>query len=168
MRTKGLYSRCRDVVRRLDIPHPFTAEELCRRIAAVRNRPLDLLPLPTPTVPGTPSGMWLMTETRDYIFYDSQTSLPHQEHIILHEIGHMLCGHEKGQLDAHLYRNFDATDPNMFHRAFARIRYTNRQEQEAELVATIILAAAGRLPAPTPFTGVLASMESALGFQRKQ
>lgn len=168
MRTKGLYSRCREVVRGLDIPHPFTAGELCARIAAGRNRQLSLLPLPTPTVPGTPSGMWLMMENRDCIFYDSQTSLPHQEHIILHEVGHMLCGHDEGQLDAHLYREIDVTDPNTLRRALPRIQYTNRQEQEAELVATIILAAVGHLPVPSPFTGVLASMESAVGFRRKQ
>ncbi len=112
--------------------------------------------------------MWLMTESRDYVFYDSQTSLPHQEHIILHEIGHMLCDHDQGERDPQLYRRIDVTDPDLVRRVLPRIRYTNRQEQEAELVASMILAAIGRLPASSPFTGVLASMESALGFHRKR
>lgn len=149
------------------MPDPFTAQKLCKRIAAQRRRSLDLLPLPAPTVPGTPSGMWLMTESRDYIFYDSQTSLPHQEHIILHEIGHMLCDHYQGERGTQLYRHIDVNDPDSVHRVFLRIRYTNRQEQEAELVASLILTAIGRRPALSPFTGVLASMESALRFHRK-
>ncbi|MGH3512086.1 MAG: hypothetical protein ACRDRB_07395 [Pseudonocardiaceae bacterium] len=109
-----------------------------------------------------------MTESRDYVFYDSQTSLPHQEHIILHEIGHMLCDHDQGERDPQLHWHIDVTDQNLVRRVLPRIRYTDRQEQEAELVASIILAAIGRLPAPSPFTGVLARMESALGFHRKR
>lgn len=165
MRAKSLYGRCREVVRGLDLPHPFTSQELCARIASQRGRPLDLLPLPTPTVPGTPSGMWLMTEDKDYVFYDSETSLPHREHIVLHEIGHMLCGHDQGEVDTQLYRHIKVTDPDSVRR-LPRVHYTNRQEQEAELVASLILASIGRLPAPSPFTGVLANMESALGFHR--
>jgi Zn-dependent peptidase ImmA (M78 family) len=112
--------------------------------------------------------MWLMTENRDYVFYDSQTSRPHQEHIILHEIGHMLCGHDQGKQDTQLCRHIDVTDPDLVRRILPRIRYTNRQEQEAELVASLILTMIGCLSTPSPFTGVLASMESALGFRRKR
>src|SRR3712207_8993175 len=35
----------------------------------------------------------------DYVFYDDRTSELHRRHIVLHEIGHMLFGHDDEALD---------------------------------------------------------------------
>ncbi|WP_433724380.1 hypothetical protein ACQP2Y_03100 [Actinoplanes sp. CA-051413] len=45
---------------------------------------------------GLPCGLWISVETADYVFYDPETSQLHAEHIILHELGHMLSGHTTG------------------------------------------------------------------------
>ena len=99
MRWRRLRRRCQRVIGGITLPDPFSAQELCAHLAHKRGRPLHLLPLPTPTVPGTPSGMWLAAEHGDYIFHDAQTSPLHQEHIIVHEIGHMVSGTQDGTLD---------------------------------------------------------------------
>lgn len=165
MRWRRLRRRCRKVIGGIPLPEPFSAEELCSRLAGERDRPLHLLPLPTPTAPGTPSGMWLVTERGDYIFYDSQTSLLHQEHIIVHEIGHMVCGHRSAGDDQQLYRMIDIADPESIRQALPRIRYSDEQEQEAEMMASLILEAAGRIPAPTLPSGMLSGLESAMGLR---
>lgn len=165
MRWRRLRRRCQKAIAQVALPEPFSARELCARLAEERNRPLELLPLPKPTVPGTPSGMWLATEAGDYIFYDAQTSALHQEHIIVHEIGHMMCDHRSAGDGQRLYRQLDITDPRSVRTVLPRIRYSDVQEQEAEMIASLILEAAGRIPAPARLSGTLGGLESAMGLQ---
>ena len=42
---------------------------------------------------GAPCGLWISVPAADYVFYDPDTSRLHAEHIILHELAHMLSGH---------------------------------------------------------------------------
>lgn len=165
MRWRRLRRRCRRVIGSLSLPEPFSVQELCARLAEERGRPLRLLPLPTPTVPGTPSGMWLTAEHGDYIFFDEQTSPLHQEHIIVHEIGHVVCDHRSAGDDQRLYRHIDLADPHSIRQALPRLRYSDEQELEAEMIASLILEAIGRVPAPTPMSGFLGGLESAMGLR---
>lgn len=112
--------------------------------------------------------MWLATKRGDYIYYDAQTSGLHRLHIILHEVGHMLCEHEETGLEGnqYLYRQLNVCDSVWIRQILPRIRYTSHQEQEAEMVATLLLERAGRLPVPSPLTGVRARLETALGLHR--
>jgi hypothetical protein len=136
--------RRRDLRRRIaefEIPRPFTIDALCARIAADRGRPLRLLPLPQLSGPGQPCGMWIATEKFDYIFHARGTSPLHQQNIVLHEIGHMLCEHTG--LGAGAASLLPLLDPAMVQRILARSRYSTPQEEEAELAAALILETAG-------------------------
>ncbi|MET9295325.1 hypothetical protein [Streptomyces sp. NPDC003077] len=165
MRWNRLRGRCQKVISGITLPDPFSAQELCAQLARERRRPLELMPFPTPTVPGMPSGMWLLADRADYVFYDARTSPLHQEHIIVHEIGHMVCGHRSAASDRWLSRRVDLADPEAVRAALPRIQYSDTQEQEAEMIATLILEAAGRVPAPTLLSGVLGGLESAMGLR---
>jgi hypothetical protein len=165
---KSLRRRCAAQVRDLDIPTPFEVTELCRRLAAKRGRPLSLLPMSL--LPGGPCGIWVATATADYIFYEERTSALHQEHIVLHEVGHMLCAHEAapvlgGAATELLLPNLD---PGMVQRVLGRTHYSAVEEREAELIATIILGRAShrtaepRHPAPTGAAGIVARIERSL------
>ncbi|GAA0477768.1 hypothetical protein ABZ951_23250 [Streptomyces sp. NPDC046215] len=149
----------------IPVPDPFSAHTLCARLARQRGRPLRLLALPTPTVPGTPSGILLATESEDFILYDAQTSPLHQEHIIVHEIGHLVCNHRSATDDREHFRHLDISDPRSLRQVLPRIRYGDEQEQEAEMIATLILEAAGRVPAPTLLSGMLGGLEAAMGLR---
>ncbi|MEU4203854.1 hypothetical protein [Streptomyces sp. NPDC045470] len=165
MHWRRLRRRCRRVIDGIPLPEPFSAQELCVRLAADRDRPLRLLTLPTPTGLGMPTGMWLATEEGDYVFYDAQTSPLHQEHIILHEIGHLVCDHRMAVEDPRLFRHIDIGDPASIRRALGRTRYSDRQEQEAEMIASLILEGAGRVPAPTLLSGTLGGLASGMGLR---
>lgn len=39
-------------------------------------------------------GMWITSDRDELFFYERATVLAHRIHIIMHEIGHMLCGHQ--------------------------------------------------------------------------
>ena len=166
-RLARLRRRCQSVVDGISIPRPFDLERFRGDLAEHRGRPLTLVPLESPTVPGFPSGMWLATSTDDYVFYDARTSGLHQRHIILHEVGHMLFGHDDRQLadNAVLHNAFDAIHPDAIRRLLGRIHYSNVEEQEAEMVATLLLEAIDDVPPRSRFTGALAELERMFGYR---
>ncbi len=92
--------------------------------------------LPYPIEQPGPFGIWLATEAADVIVYQSQTTPAHQEHIILHEVGHIIAGHD-GE-ESGLPESGDAVS------VLRRTAYDSRQEREAELIATILHEWAGR------------------------
>ena len=75
----------------LKLPDPFDVSELCRTIGRQRGRPIIVSVMPLAAL-GL-CGLWLATEAADHICYESDTSALHQQHIALHELGHILCGH---------------------------------------------------------------------------
>jgi len=138
VRERALRKRCRRLLRDLDIRPPLDVRELCRRLAEQRGRPIRLVPYPI-RVPG-PFGLWIMTETDDVVFYQQETTPPHQDHIILHEIGHIIADHPSDETDDDAWDAL-STDgpPESTTRALRRTCYDTDHEREAELVATIIL-----------------------------
>ena len=127
MSERKLRKRCRTLLRELDIRPPLDVRELCARLAARRDRPIRLVAHPI-KVPG-PFGLWFMTASMDVIFYQRETTRPHQDHIILHEIGHLIAGHPSDEQDG----------PGDGTRVLRRTCYDTAYEREAELIATVIL-----------------------------
>lgn len=115
-----------------------------------RGKPIRLVAHPIP-VPG-PFGVWIATETADYILYQERTTRSHQNHIILHELGHLLAGHRngEGQDDPMLSELYPDIEPDAVRRALRRTSYDDSQELEAETVATIILEWASVLDRVAP------------------
>ncbi|MCI0386411.1 ImmA/IrrE family metallo-endopeptidase [Streptomyces sp. CNQ085] len=123
---------------------------VCVRVGRRRGRAIRLVPmeLDEPLL----HGLWIALPDTDVIVYRANTSRPHQEHIIAHELSHIICEHDFGALPgpavpAHL---FPDTDPDLVHRSLKRSAYDDRAEQEAEMMASLILAYAHRRAAPDP------------------
>jgi hypothetical protein len=140
MRERELRRRCRKLLKQLDIGPPLDVEVLCARLGDQRGKPIRLMPYPL-EVPG-PFGCWIATSSADYIFYQAETTKSHQDHIILHELGHMLADHHPhGDAEPADFLRGPAPDldPDAVHRALRRTSYDDAHEWEAETVATIIL-----------------------------
>ncbi|WP_157777903.1 hypothetical protein [Nocardia terpenica] len=148
----------------ITLPRPFSVQALCDSIARQRNRRLYLHPLSEQSGEGMPCGMWIATDAADHIFFEQKTSSFHRDHIILHEIGHILCGHNVVQLLEQDYPLLSdgKTDDSLVRRALGRTSYTTRQEQEAEMVASLILERATALQ-ENPVTGTEWQLGAALG-----
>ena len=150
MRYRELRRRCDGLVRALvevgGIPDPFTIDEFIAKLAARRGRRIELRP--NDYVPGGACGMWLKLADVDIIIY-ARTAPLHEEHIVLHEVGHMLgehSGHAGGN-DHFIRILMPDLDPAMVRSLLSRGSYTDAEEQEAELFATLILErAADRRP----------------------
>lgn len=119
MSDRRLRKRCRALLRELDVRPPLDVRDFCELLARHRGRPIKLVAHPI-RVPG-PFGLWFMTTSMDVIFYQRETTRPHQDHIILHEIGHIIAEHPSDE------------------GALTRTCYDSDQEREAELIATYIL-----------------------------
>lgn len=160
MSKKEIRRRCQALVAELDIPVPFNAYTLCARIAARRGRAIRLRAVAMAVE--SPCGIWLSTADCDYIFYEERTSRLHQEHIVAHEIGHMLCNHHATTIfQPEIARLLlPSLDPKLVNRVLSRTRYPLAEEQEAEMIASLILQRASRWhpesewAAPTDGAGV--------------
>jgi hypothetical protein len=127
---------CRRLLRTLGVEPPIDVTELCRRLGEHRGRELRLMPFAL-DVPG-PLGLWVEADRFDVIVYQSETSGAHQDHIILHEVGHIVAGHggdaypeEEQQILPDV-----PDDPGL--RRLRRTSYEATTEREAELIASII------------------------------
>ncbi|ARE73056.1 toxin [Streptomyces sp. NPDC059558] len=122
----------------LDLPQVTDVAELCRHLGEVRDRPITLVPMQMPS--SHPCGMWVAARDEDLIFYDANTTGAHQEHIILHELGHIICCHRgAGGLDEAAARLlFPNLDPELVRDMLLRATYDDVQEQEAEIIAYLL------------------------------
>jgi hypothetical protein len=174
--TRSIRTRCAERVDALPIPSPFDMELLLRRLGDQRGRRIRLFAAELD--PSAPCGVLLSTNTVDYVCYAVHTSPLHRQHIILHEIGHLLFDHEGHRISltgdesppshSHSQRRVSKAieqllphlDPSGIRRLLHRSVYHAPDEREAELFATLAgdriscLLEAPRSAAPRDLTQV--------------
>jgi len=138
---RKLRQYCSSVIRDIELPRPFSAKALCEELAEQSGRRIYLHPYEAVGVGAdAPCGAWIATAQADHIFFEQRTSKYHQEQIILHEIGHVLCGHSMQNISEALLRDGGLLGEHGAVRgALFRTSYTTQQEKEAELVASMLL-----------------------------
>ncbi|WP_433652044.1 ImmA/IrrE family metallo-endopeptidase [Micromonospora zamorensis] len=146
-RSSPSHRRVRRAVKDLELPRPFDVRTLSQSIARRRDRPIVLTALPLSAA--GPGGLWLATDSTDYICYEANTSPLHQQHIVLHELGHLLCGHRGAERIDDFARGLapqlsETTMAIMFSRH--RQSHPDASEMEAELFAYFVLERVGELP----------------------
>ena len=135
----ALRKRCAARLRELDLPTPLDIEALRRAVAAKRGRTIELV-----TIAGLQHayGLWVAYPTYDAIFYSADTSPVHRQHIIAHELSHLICGHRPFSLSEGEYLQLLCPDllPNAFRQVLLRAAYDAVEDREAEVLATLILS----------------------------
>jgi hypothetical protein len=145
--TRGVRQACETKLRTLQLPEPFTIAAFCDTLANQRSRPIRLVSLPTAA--GAPCGLWLSTPEAEYVMHQTTTSRLHQEHIVLHELAHIIFDHKALRSAADVHALLPDLDPQMVTTVLARSPYTSEQEQQAEVLADLIAVRARRRPVPT-------------------
>lgn len=134
---RRLRRRCARLVRDIAVPVPFDAERLCREVGERVGQPIHLLPVSMPA--DGPSGLVVAGPRAHYLCYDSGTRPLHQQHIIAHELGHIIAGHTVGR-EPGAEAVLSTLDEEMVRRVLARDGgYDSGQEREAELIAELLL-----------------------------
>ncbi|MFF5856469.1 regulator component [Streptomyces sp. NPDC012751] len=151
----ALRRRCAAILRDLGVERSLSLEAVRERVEELRGRPLVIRELPEEAAATGACGLWLGTDNADYVFYEARTAPLHREHIILHEIGHVLCDHHRSVTDdddrpTGLLLHTGAPHPHVVKRLMARTSYTTTEEQEAEMIASLIQSAGetGRVAGP--------------------
>jgi hypothetical protein len=141
-----LRRKCRRFVDQLDLPRPFSIEAFCRQLELQRHRQIRLLPIPRSIALSGTCGLWLATVDTDFIFYEEETTPLHRTHIIAHEIAHLLCDSQtKDVMDlGNLSQLMPSLDPALIQRSLRRADYTTHHEEEAEMIASLIIDHATR------------------------
>lgn len=135
------------LARELPIPVPWDRATFIANIAAMRDRPIRLVPTDTAALGGGPCGLWLESDDEDVILHDAGTSDYHVDQIVCHEIGHILLGHghsadaEPPAFDrlSELLPDFDASAVRAI---LGRTDFGADQERDAEMFASMIMIAA--------------------------
>jgi Zn-dependent peptidase ImmA (M78 family) len=120
-------------------------------VGDVWGKPIRLIAYPLPA--DGPFGAWISTRAAECFVYQKWTSPLHQDHIILHELGHMVAGHESDEQADNVFTDLAARESDVavvpdrygdevaaaVSRARQRTCFDDVQEREAETVATTIL-----------------------------
>lgn len=135
-----LAERCQERVRDLRLPpgEKLTIGELCAYVGTLRQRQVHIATLALPSA--GPHGLWVSTDTRDYIFAEERLVPVHQQQVILHEIGHVVCDHDTSPVltgDASRLL-MPSLDPALVRRVMGREHGDSEAELEAELVGSLI------------------------------
>lgn len=121
---------CRQVVKAIGAEPPLAVDELCVAVGRLRGRPIVVdyrvlppgvfgfsLPAPAPSPPA------------DLVFVAANTTTPHREHILLHEVGHILAGHLDGGRSTASAHSPSGTTP---------VDEVQQREWVAESIATVL------------------------------
>ncbi|MFC0863797.1 hypothetical protein ACFHYQ_15950 [Sphaerimonospora cavernae] len=139
---RAVWRKCQLIVDQLSIPAPFDPDRFISALAEQRGRVVELVPMPDAAMQ---CGVLVATDEIDYIFYATSTTRLHREHILLHEAGHLLCGHiGDAKLDFLPKLLFPHLSGDLVRRVLGRTDYSAAEEQEAELVASMIAQRARR------------------------
>ncbi|WP_353946464.1 hypothetical protein ABII15_35920 [Streptomyces sp. HUAS MG91] len=90
------------------------------------------------------------------IIFQRETTLLHQDHIVLHEVGHILADHRGLAVEADQWKGMlPGLGDGAIRRVLQRCTYGTQEEREAELVATIIGEWASVLDRVSPATATV-------------
>jgi hypothetical protein len=140
------------LARKLPIPVPWDRDVFLQNLARQRGRPIHLIAT-TPLIEG-PCGLWLARHDDDVIIHAAGTSEYHIDHIVCHEIGHMVLGHGSGDqstdktgASAVWRKVLPGIDPATVQAVLGRTTFVDEQEQDAERFAHIVMFAAAEAAA---------------------
>ncbi|GAB1644376.1 hypothetical protein [Krasilnikovia sp. MM14-A1259] len=149
MSLRQVRRRCEQLARSIDVPDPFDIEALLADLGTRRGRPIVLLPFALPA--GAPSGLCVAAGSADYLVVTESATGPQRDHIVLHELAHLLLGHQLQALDpdadVQLFRHLD---PAVIRAMLGRTTYSTIEEQEAEILASLLGQRAHPWAAPAP------------------
>lgn len=128
------------------VPPNGRVDVLVDNLAAHRGRPISVVRLDL-GVEG-PTGAWVSTRDLDVLITSEAATPTQHEATVLHEVAHMLLGHEPDGVDEH-YAHFASLvaptlAPDLVRHVLTRHTYVSQPEHDAESLATRLAVAVRR------------------------
>ncbi|MEV6136936.1 hypothetical protein AB0L63_12930 [Nocardia sp. NPDC051990] len=154
----SMEARLREAARTVPLPSPWNLSAYLASVAAHRGRSISLQAIPADALADIGcrgSGLWVARGHDDIIVYDASAFERNADHIILHEIGHMLFGHGKEGIQAGGPSTpspaalLPYISPSSTEHVLGREHFGADREREAEIFAdmTMVYATLPRRPA---------------------
>lgn len=128
----------------LVVPRPWNLETFVARVAERVGKPILVVPQQDLTTGGFPCGLVVERADDIVIAYDAASSGYHTDHIVMHEIAHVLLDHagfvSPGAQRRTLAALFPELDIDNVLRVLARSDYDDIDENQAELFASMIMS----------------------------
>lgn len=127
----------RALVDKLDIPDPWDVDRLYESVAESRGRRIAVFA--QNEMGDAMTGAVFRLAASDVVFYRASLSGWHREHVLCHELGHIIAGHleDEGGYAGGADENLTRTAAMMLARQCA---YGEGRERDAEQVAELILS----------------------------
>lgn len=145
----SMEARLGDATRTVPLPGPWDVNEYLASVAAHRGRSISVRPVPADTLVENGcrgAGLWVARRYDDMIVFDSEATGRNADHIILHEVGHMLLGHgpdddtADGLVPSPLPPDLAALLPDVAGRhVLGRTEFGPEREQEAQVFADMMM-----------------------------
>ncbi|MEU7629075.1 hypothetical protein AB0C34_03685 [Nocardia sp. NPDC049220] len=143
----SMEARFGDATRTVPLPNPWNLTAYLAAVATHRGRSISLHPVPTTLLAETGcgiGGLWVARKHDDIIVYDADATGRRADHIILHEIGHMLLDHGKdggtgGSVPPSVAVILPSISPHSIERVLGRDEFDADHEREAEVFADMTL-----------------------------
>ncbi|GAA1482164.1 ImmA/IrrE family metallo-endopeptidase [Gordonia sinesedis] len=129
-----------------------------RRVRELTGRRVELTPMQLSH--RSLHGLLVSTADVDYVVYEENTSRFHQEHIILHELSHQLWGHQGQIVGGGAGESIDPRAWSEPVEVLGRSGYLDRQECEAEVMASLLGQSISSGPQPTHHPGLARVLRS--------
>ena len=142
---RRLRRACKARLHALGLRKPYSLGDVVTHVSAARDRPVRLLPLALGSAASDGcSGLWVATDTEDWIFVDAAAAGDYGDLILAHELAHILCEHPADVTigDDELRGLVPTLDPDRVRTALRRTTYDSDVEREAEMLGSLILARA--------------------------
>ncbi|MET7767559.1 hypothetical protein [Nocardia sp. NPDC005366] len=141
----SMEARIGDATRAVPLPNPWNLNAYLGEVAAYRGRSISVRQVPGEMLAERGcrgKGLWVARTHDDIIVYDADAIDRNADHIILHEIGHMLLGHGKAEDEptAPMPTTLASLFPSLsIQHALGRTEFGADREQEAEVFADMTM-----------------------------
>ena len=137
MVTQGDLKECASLSA-LDLPESFGLDDLIAAVERSRSTGIEIVEFPGIYPEDGLFGIWLNTGFGDYILHAPTPSELHRRQIVLHELAHMILGHDLATGQTSAAALFPDLPEDTVLRTLARGHTDNAMEREAEALADLL------------------------------
>lgn len=136
------------------LPESFTVDDIVSAIEHHRDTTIKIIEFPEIKPEDGLFGIWLNTTFGDYVLHAPAPSELHRQQIILHELAHMILGHDLAVEQSNTAALFPDLPESAVVRTLARGHDDNKLERDAETLADRLAHSLRRNAQQSSFTRV--------------
>ncbi|MBX3037422.1 MAG: hypothetical protein KF758_10990 [Anaerolineales bacterium] len=137
MEDQGITQKVRKIYKEWGLPSAEGIDDVISLIESKRKKKIEVF---EHFLPKGLNGLWAPTSSRDCIFLHIAATPIHKQHILTHELSHLLLGHTPLLTGSEQIYTFLTSYITEVRGHLARSSFDAQEEQEAELMGSLLLS----------------------------